>query len=156
MPFMHFEFKTAFSPQQVLGRLAIITSAAPSSSSLNNISSATFFGKVTGHSFKLRRNIRYRNSFLPLISGVVSSNAEETQVKVNMYLHPAVMLFLMVWFGGLGTVTLRLVANHELALNWLTAILIGLPVFGIALTIGGFLPEANIAKRIIKMTLHAK
>ncbi|MEM5371237.1 hypothetical protein V4C53_35115 [Paraburkholderia azotifigens] len=156
MPLTHFEFNTALSRQQVQGRLALITSMERSCGSLSNGSPATFIGKVGDNSFKLRRNIKYRNSFLPTIYGVFVGDTAETRVKVYMYLHPFVVLFLAVWFGTLGIAIAKLVAKHEFVLSGPAALPIAMCIFAIALTTAGFLPEARIAKRIIMTTLKAK
>ncbi len=73
-----------------------------------------------------------------------------------MYPHPFVALFLMVWFGTLGTVVAKLIVRHGFALSGPSVIPVAMLIFAIALTVGGFLLEARIAKRIVMTTLHAK
>src|SRR5271154_1848899 len=51
-----------------------------------------FIGRVQDGSFKLRRDIRYRNSFLPLVRGHVVPTSTGTRVSVTMFLHPFVAL----------------------------------------------------------------
>lgn len=155
MPFLRFAFSTPLSPRQVASRLAFITSIEPSWWSRRNGCSATFFGTVGESSFKLRRNVDYRNSFLPTIYGVVSDDTAGTRIKVSMYLHPLVALFMMVWFGGLGFGAVEIAAAEPFALHGPAAIPMAMVVFGIAMTVCGFFPEAFIAKRIIKKTLMA-
>lgn len=91
-----------------------------------------------------------------MIYGVVSNDMGETRVEVSMYLHPFAALFLIIWFSGLGLGMVKLIASDGFMLNGPAAILVGMSVFAISLTVGCFFPEANIAKRIIKTTLKAK
>lgn len=156
MPFMRFAFNTSLSAEQVVGRLALVTSIEPSWWPPRNDSPATFFGAVGDRSFKLRRNIKYRNSFLPTIHGVVVDDVGETRVKVTMSLHPFVAVFLLVWFAFIGVFIEKLIASNEFAWTGPAAVPVGMGVFAIALTIGAFFPEAYIAKRIIMTTLKAE
>lgn len=59
-------------------------------------------GFVKKNEFKINRIIGYRNSFLPQIKGLVEKDFTGTKVHLKMHLHPFVMLFMCVWFGGVG------------------------------------------------------
>lgn len=56
-------------------------------------------GYVHGRTFNIRRIIRYRNSFLPRITGMIEPVANGTKVHVKMQLHALVVVFVLVWFG---------------------------------------------------------
>ncbi len=56
-----------------------------------------FVGKVDLDSFKIHRNVNYRNSFLPTICGSLESHPLGTKITIRMRLHPLVMAFLMFW-----------------------------------------------------------
>jgi hypothetical protein len=64
-----------------------------------------------------------------------------------MFLHPLVAFFMVIWLGFLGRGALvDRSAPH--AFFW------GMFIFGVALTAGGFIPEAIKAKRLISETLR--
>jgi hypothetical protein len=104
-----------------------------------------FIGRVQDESFKLRRDIRYRNSFLPLVRGRIVPTATGTRVTVTMFLHPFVALFTVFWLGiaGYGAVT----DTSSGLFSW------GMFAFGVLLVTGGFFPEAFAAKRILSEAL---
>src|SRR5436190_19553730 len=54
-----------------------------------------FIGTVQDASFRIRRDIRSRNSFLPLIWGRVVPIGTGARVSVTMFIHPLVALFMM-------------------------------------------------------------
>ncbi len=58
-------------------------------------------GQVYKNKFRMNRIIRYRNSFLPQISGYITQNHSGTQIHVKMRLHLLVIIFLFLWGGGL-------------------------------------------------------
>ena len=65
-----------------------------------------------------------------------------------MYLHPFVALFMLIWLGGIGigaAAALRQAAGGAASL-----ISIGMFVFGAALTLGAFYPEAIKARRLLE------
>ena len=61
-------------------------------------------GKVVGSSFNISRIISYRNSFLPRISGNIENTFSGSLIRVKMRLHVAVIVFLCIWGGIVGTV----------------------------------------------------
>jgi hypothetical protein len=65
-----------------------------------------------------------------------------------MFLHPVVALFMAVWLGVVG---------HGALVDQSTphAFLWGMFIFGVALTAGGFIPEAIKAKRLISEVLRS-
>src|ERR1022692_748291 len=77
-----------------------------------------------------------------IIRGRVTRNGFGSRVDVTMSLHPLVALFMIFWLGavGLGAFFLRSASS---------AIPAGMFIFGIALTVGAFFPEAMKAKRLI-------
>ncbi|MEK6348782.1 MAG: hypothetical protein V4764_14960 [Burkholderia sp.] len=124
--------------------------------SWRNSSSAKFVGKVGDHSFKLRPNIKHRNSFLPMISGSVVEEMAERRVKISMGIHPFVMLFLVIWFITFAAIAESQIVSHGFVLSELVVMPVTMIIFAIALVAGGFVPEARAAKIAIMTTLHAK
>jgi hypothetical protein len=59
-----------------------------------------FRGHVSENGFRIRRNIRGRNSYLPLIKGKLEPTANGTRVILTFTLHPIVLITLaafIVW-----------------------------------------------------------
>jgi len=108
-----------------------------------------FIGKVEGDSFRVRRDIRYRNSFLPLIWGRITNQPMGTRVSVTMYIHPIVALFMLVWFSGV----VAGVTAFSNPMHPLLIVPVGLLVFGIALVCVGFFPEAIKSRRLLEQSL---
>ena len=61
-------------------------------------------GKVVGPTFTISRIISYRNSFLPQISGSIENTFSGSLIRVKMRLHIAVIIFLCIWCGIMGSV----------------------------------------------------
>ena len=104
--------------------------------------SPPFMGTVRDDSFRLRRDIRGRNSFLPQVRGHFASIPTGTRVCVTMFVHPLVVLFMAFWLGLVGYGGRADPSANSLVL-WCMFI------FGIVLTTASFFPEALQAKRII-------
>ncbi len=105
-----------------------------------------FIGTVQDDSFKMRRDIRYRNSFLPTIRGRLISIPTGTRVQVTMFLHPLVAAFMVVWLGFSGHAALVNSSGPPIFLY-------GMFLFGIVLVAVGFVPEVITAKRLITLAL---
>ena len=152
MPFYRFEIEVNAPPPAVVERLRAIVRGTLSfreslrqSFPFNQAEGAPFIGSVLDDSFKMKRNIRYRNSFLPLIRGRIESYGVGTRVSVTMFLHPVVAIFMIFWLGMIASVAV----SHPTAspIPW------GMLAFGIALSVGGFIPEAIKAKHLISAAL---
>lgn len=59
-----------------------------------------FVGKVNDRRFRLRRAIRYGNSFLPIIKGHIVPSREGTIIEITMRPSIPVMVFMGVWLLG--------------------------------------------------------
>jgi hypothetical protein len=108
-----------------------------------------FIGTVHDNWFKMRRDIRGRNSFLPVILGRLISIPTGTRVRVTMFLHPVVAIFMALWLG----VVLLGALFHQSGLSFLPW---GMFVFGIVLVAVGFIPEVITAKRLITLALSSQ
>ena len=154
MAFYRFQLQSQLSTQDVQGRIRTLVRERPGFGELFKESFTPragerppFIGEVDGDHFEFYRDIRYRNSFLPRIKGHVSSYPRGTKIDVTMYLHPLVLVFMLFWLGLAGAgaaATLR----HGKPANALVPM--GMCVFGVALTLGGFYPEALKARRILE------
>ncbi len=68
-----------------------------------------YMGTVTGYSFKIRRAINYRNSFLPMIKGTISANAGQTEVAIRMRPSIFSLIFMCIWLGLVGVICIGIV-----------------------------------------------
>jgi hypothetical protein len=109
-----------------------------------------FVGKVDGSQFTCYRHIHYRNSFLPRIKGTVQPSPSGSTIDVRMSLYPSVALAMGFWFGavGLGTAAALLRQGGTPVI-----VPLGLFVFGLAMTLCGFYPEAVKARRLLEARL---
>ena len=116
---------------------------APERFSLWSRPKEAFIGKVDAHGFKLRRNISYRNSFIPVVSGEFEVAGSTTLIHLRMGLHPLVMVFICVWMGAVGLATMAVAYGsiHTGRINPVVFVPAGMFLFGYALTMGGFLFE---------------
>jgi hypothetical protein len=149
VPFYRFQVDVDAPPHVVAERLRAIVRNKPTfSESFRKWScfgdpvTVPFIGTVQDDSFKIRRDIRYRNSFLPTIRGHITPIGVGARVGVTMYIHPFVAAFMIVWFS----VVFRAISTRSTL-----SILIpgGMLLFFVVLTVVGFIPEAIKAKNLI-------
>jgi hypothetical protein len=159
MPLYRFQIDSNLTKQVVLQRIRALTREDPGvwqsikeSFAKRRESSVPFIGGVEESDFRLHRDIRYRNSFLPRIRGHVEAIAGGTRIFVTMYLHPLVGVFMLIWLGGVGLGALA-VSTAGQAGTVPTLVPFFMLVFGVALTLGGFYPEAIKARRLLEQGL---
>src|SRR5580692_4187355 len=116
MPYYSFHLNVPAQPGVVAERIRRIVSPAPtfwetlgSSWKRPRAPGSAFLGSVENLSFKIRRNIQYRNSFLPIIWGKIVPSPSGSRVNVFMYMHPFSLVFMLVWFGFLIHIESKLV-----------------------------------------------
>jgi len=111
--------------------------------------SATFVGNVDGDGFAMRRDIRYRNSFLPRISGSVHAATEGTRIEVRFVPHPLVFAFMATWLciGGMALIGLILWRATAPAGSpfWPLAVPVAMIAMGVALPFAAYVPEKRLA-----------
>jgi hypothetical protein len=153
MPLYRFHIETRLSPPAAMARIMGMV-GLPRSSSVEGLgpgddASPPFVGKVEGDVFRIRRDIRYRNAFLPVIRGRITSLPMGARVSVTVRLPPAVALFMSAWFAGL----VAGVASLSEPMHPLLVIPAGLFLFGAGLVCGGFFTEALKARRLLEQGL---
>ena len=155
MPVYRFQIQSHLTTHVVLERVRALVRESPGfrqslkeSLGRRPEGATPFIGKVEGSEFKCYRDIRYRNSFLPRIAGHVDSDPNGTKIDVTMYLHPLVLAFLLFWLGGVGLAAVAALRQGDGGAA--TLVPIGMFVFGVALTLGGFYPEAIKARRLLE------
>ena len=153
MPLYRFEFEVTEPLDTVVMRLQSATRSrrgfletprnvvAPS-----NEPEQPFVGTVGKSSFRIERDIHYRNSFLPQISGSVAPVSRGSRILLTMFIHPFVAVFMLVWLSMAGFFVWEALAKDESSDIYFS---IAMFAFGVLLTLGGFVPEAVKAKRLL-------
>lgn len=115
-------------------------------------------GSINGSSFKINRIIGYRNSFLPIINGVIEKDFNGTKIKVKMRLHTFVIVFMFIWFGGVGIGCLAFLPMIFNSQDFESMVLIpfGMLIFGYALVTGGFKYESIKSKKYLAQLFEAE
>src|SRR5438552_3137022 len=157
MPFYRFHLDTALPESAAFERVQEVT--RPRRTFRESIAAAfrrdvaagpPFLGTVGRSSFRLRRDIRYRNSFLPLVWGRIVPSPGGSRINVTMFLHPLVALFMIFWFSGLGYAVVQLWVHRKEAVPFAVLIPAAMILFGVALVLVCFIPEAIKAKRLLE------
>lgn len=157
MPFYRFEFKSDVPATTAVERLRAMVGPEPTfGESIQRAFGGDtreflpFIGSVDGPGFDLRRDIRYRNSFLPQISGQVEPAARGCRVSGTMTVQPLAGFFMGLWFLMLAIAMVN--GFHAMKSEDAAWLLVpaGMFLFGVALCVGGFLPEAIKARRLLE------
>jgi hypothetical protein len=107
-----------------------------------------FLGTVASGSLKIRRQIYYRNSFLPRITGTIEPDMNGSRVHIKMKLHIMILVFVCAWtiVIGLGGIAFILKPSDDgLGANDLVPL--GMVLFVYLLSMGGFKFESIKAKK---------
>ena len=62
-------------------------------------STKPYEGRIIGRNFEIRRIIRYMNSFLPYIKGIIYNDLDGIKIKVKMRPHIFAITFICIWCG---------------------------------------------------------
>jgi hypothetical protein len=117
-----------------------------------------FEGEISEESFHLQRIIRGRNSFLPQIYGHIKPCESGARVFVTMRIHWFTGVFMTFWVGfltfcGFKTYLGRFEGRSTFPESVLPFVMV---MLGFALTLWGFLPEVDKAKRLLFAQINAK
>jgi YD repeat-containing protein len=152
MPLYRFHLDVPASPEVVAERLRLVVrgkrgfwEAIGSTWKRSDPSGPPFIGSVQNLSFRLRRDTRYRNSFLPQIRGRIVPVENGARVNVVMFMHPFTLIFMLFWLGSVGYGGWKEFPAHTPGSN----AVLGMFIFWLTLTIVGFFPEAVKAKRLL-------
>ena len=115
-------------------------------------SKKSYIGKIDEQSFNIRRNIKYRNSFLPRISGTIINDSDSLTIKVKMQPHVFVFVWFSIWcifsisFAGIAITQMFINSNFDSVIF----ISFGMLLFGYAIMMGGFKYESSLSKTDLK------
>ncbi len=66
-------------------------------------------GTISNANFKISRIINYRNSFLPIITGSISSRAGKTEIHLKLRIQKFAFVFMLIWFSAVALVCLVII-----------------------------------------------
>jgi hypothetical protein len=149
-----FEIQTLLSPKEVLD---VVKANTEPRQFFRPWSETKYFeGEVDDANFKVRRIIKYRNSFLPQINGAVDAVEMGSIVSVKMRLHGFVEVFSSIWTAGFLAAVVGFGSQSSLgqsASRWAAIESLGILAFGIVLTSVGFWYEANLQEKKLILLL---
>jgi hypothetical protein len=161
LPYEHLTITTYFSPEMARQKLAgVIEPRRMRFGLLSRGHHKPYQGEISGDQFKISRIIYYRNSFLHVISGKLEPDLKGTRLDIKMGLHPFVVVFMAVWFGGVGLAVMAtsfaafsaFTQGGGRAVTPLFPFLIpwGMLIFGYLMVIAGFKFEATKAETFFR------
>ncbi len=120
-------------------------------------------GEITTNSFKISRIIDSRNSFLPMITGNISSFLGKTEIKIKMQPATFVLIFISLWLGIVGIVCLGMAAVALAQISKIftkdfspmTFIPFAMFIFGCLLTHFAFKSESKKSKQFLERIFEA-
>jgi hypothetical protein len=157
LPWRRFEIDTHLTPGQCAHALRAIVEPRrrfrwPIGPRLNN-----FEGEVTPEGFSITRIIRYRNSFLPMISGGFRDQSGGTHVTMRMRPHWFSLGFWMIWMAACVAIAaiVQFIAADAQRLT-VSAFLAAMFVFGYLLCTVSFGIEAEKARLLLTDALTGR
>lgn len=162
LPYENIHYVTSLQTDDLINRLEIITEKTknPYPNYIlckYKFKTNTYIGELDGLTFSMRRNINYRNSFLPLINGTIYTNESQTSIQVTMRLSLLVIVFMTIWCGGClfacYPIVFSLFTNEDFKSFQLIPLFMTL--FGYLLTLGGFKYESIMTKKDLKKLFEA-
>ena len=117
-----------------------------------------YLGKIIDHSFKIKRNIDYQNSFTPRIKGVIYSKGNDLTIKVNMRLSIYALVILFIWCCGVALLFIVFLVDCLSKGYFDPAVLfpLGMLLFAYGLAMFGFKRESRKSITDMKELLDAE
>ncbi len=158
LPYERLELRSPLGPDEAAARLTAAVAARRWSF---KAPPEPFTGWVRGRQFEVMRTIRYRNSFLPVVTGEIAPDAAGARIRVVMRLHLAVAAFMIVWFGFVLTFAVAAVVSmlrHSPDAPGYTflAVPAAMAAFGYGLVSLGFWPEVRKARTLLAEILGCR
>jgi len=167
LPYERFVLETSLSPTEVLDRIS--GSIQPPKHFFRpgflKQKGKLYEGAIIfPNKFKINRLINYRNSFLPVIHGLVEVKNEKTEVAVAMRLFTFSIVFMMFWLGAAAfmciAITVAAFVQWREVLKGGISLVILIPfamfTLGYGMMMWGFKSESNEAKKFLIDLLSAK
>jgi len=161
VPIEDITYRSPLSPREITDKIGSILEPREvfvRSSFWGNNEYKPYKGGVAETSFHMKRIIAYKNSFLPRITGTITPEGGGSRVEVKMRLGAVVVLFMCIWFCGIGMVGYRTIsANvHSESLYPLLLALLGMVSISYLIALGGFKYESIKSKKFLRELLEAE
>ena len=122
-----------------------------------------YTGSAIGSIFTMRRNITYRNSFLPIITGKITTSGGQTKVNIKMQPDTVDLVFISLWLGIVGFFCLAgflsglmdFRQTTKTGFSPPTLIPFGMFAFACLLTILGFKLKSRRSKKFLARLLES-
>jgi hypothetical protein len=165
LPFENYVLTTRLSSDEVLKRVSdnIQQKQSFSFSTFNRNYAKPYTGQISGTTFTMTRNINYRNSFLPVITGQISTYLGQTQINIKMRPVIVVLIFISFWLGIVGLVCIGMLSAgllqfKQILQNGFSPMLLipfGMFAFGCLLTHFAFKGESKNSKEFLARILES-
>jgi len=165
LPFENYVLTTRLSAVEVLKRIAanVQEKQGFSFSTFSRNYTKPYTGQIIGTTFTMSRNINYRNSFLPIIKGQITTYLGQKQVNIKMRPVIIVLIFISFWLGIVGLVCIGmlfagLLQIKQILQNGFSPILFipfGMFAFGCLLTHFAFKGESKNSKEFLARLLES-
>ena len=129
IPFYQFTYISKKKPNELSELINSHCSATPINVLAFELHPKSLLGQSNANTFKIYRNIAYRNSFLPIAFGVMHVEQESTVIELKMKMHFLVNLFLIFYFSSLMFVFSFLLFQSAPAQVFLGIILLFLTIY---------------------------
>ena len=160
LPTENITYKTKLKDTEVINRLSDLVEPERKFrlGLLSSGSTKPYEGQISGQTFDIKRIIRGRNSFLPIIKGIIQRDLNGTTITVKMRLHIFVMFFLCIWCAvvGLGCIAFLTKAFNNSKFDTTAIIPFGMLLFAYVLTMVGFKSESNKSKKDLQKLFEAE
>lgn len=167
LPFEKYTLRTSLSKEEVLKKISenIQQEKKFKISVFGEDFSKPYSWKIIENTFSITRNINYRNSFLPFITGTVETSINnKTNIDIKMRPILPVLIFISIWMGLVGIVcitmlTVAIINFDEFSINEFSPealIPFGMFLFGFLLTYFAFKFEAKKSKEFLERLLNAE
>ena len=161
LPIENITYSSKLNVVEITSRLDEVIQAEKSFSFLGvfgNSSDSAYQGTFDGRIFEIKRAIRYRNSFLPIITGSIEKDFVGTVINVKMKLHVFVIVFMAVWLGGCAIASIAIIGSMLSNQSFEPVALMPLVMmlFGYAMVMGGFKYESIKSKKYFAQLFEAE
>lgn len=111
-----------------------------------------FVGTIFQDGFRIYRNIRHQNTYLPTLTGKIRKSEKGSQIEIVMTLHPVAVLIMAGIF--LFTFRVLFIPGGDEGFRFLPlSIAI---IFHLGMCLVGFNPEVSRAKKLLQEILEIK
>lgn len=163
LPIENYVLTTQLSPQEVHNLIAanIEPKAGVRLTFLPRRNSKPYEGQIYNNQFTISRIINYRNSFLPIVKGTISTYLNQTHIAITMKPHTFVLVFMGVWMGivafaCIGVALTAAVKGNDFfgkGFSFLLLVPFAMLVFGALLTHFAFKAESKKARNFLATLL---